>query len=389
MVTVNEVRKAQRAQGTATVLAIGTANPTNVVDQSTYPDFFFRVTNSEHKTELKEKFESICEASGIKKRHMHLTEDIIKENPNIGEHMAISMNARQDIMVEETPKLAKEAVLRAIKEWGQPMSKITHMVCSTCSGIEIPGLDYMLIKLLGLYTSVNRVMMYNTGGYGGNAVLRVAKDLAENNKGARVLVVCSELSMGSFHGPSETHLDNLLGQAVFGDGAAVAIVGADPIPGVEKPLFKLVSTIQTILPDSDRALLGQITEAGLVFHHNKDVPKIFSNYIEKSLVEAFQPLGIKDWNSIFWVAHPDSRVMLDQVETKLDLKPEKLLASRQILAEYGNMSSASVLFIMDVMRKKSAENGLKTTGEGLEWGVLMGFGAGLTLETVVLHSAAI
>ncbi|GLT88201.1 hypothetical protein SLE2022_062360 [Rubroshorea leprosula] len=389
MVTVNEVRKAQRAQGTATVLAIGTANPTNVVDQSTYPDFFFRVTNSEHKTELKEKFESICEASGIKKRHMHLTEDIIKENPNIGEHMAISMNARQNIVVEETPKLAKEAALRAIKEWGQPMSKITHMVCSTCSGIEIPGLDYLLIKLLGLYTSVNRVMMYNTGGYGGNAVLRVAKDLAENNKGARVLVVCSELSMVSFHGPSETHLDNLLGQAVFGDGAAVAIVGADPIPGVEKPLFKLVSTIQTILPDSDRALLGQITEAGLVFHHNKDVPKIFSNYIEKSLVEAFQPLGIKDWNSIFWVAHPDSRVMLDQVETKLDLKPEKLLASRQILAEYGNMSSASVLFIMDVMRKRSAENGLKTTGEGLEWGVLMGFGAGLTLETVVLHSAAI
>ncbi|GLT45287.1 hypothetical protein SLA2020_191270 [Shorea laevis] len=389
MVTVNEVRKAQRAQGTATVLAIGTANPTNVVDQSTYPDFFFRVTNSEHKTELKEKFESICEASGIKKRHMHLTEDIIKENPNIGEHMAISMNARQNIMVEETPKLAKEAALRAIKEWGQPMSKITHMVCSTCSGIEIPGLDYLLIKLLGLYTSVNRVMMYNTGGYGGSAVLRVAKDLAENNKGARVLVVCSELNMVSFHGPSETHLDNLVGQAVFGDGAAVAIVGADPIPGVEKPLFKLVSTIQTILPDSDRALLGQITEAGLVFHHNKNVPKIFSNYIEKSLVEAFQPLGIKDWNSIFWVAHPDSRVMLDQVETKLDLKSEKLLASRQILAEYGNMSSASVLFIMDVMRKKSAENGLKTTGEGLEWGVLMGFGAGLTLETVVLHSAAI
>ncbi|GLT88199.1 hypothetical protein SLE2022_062340 [Rubroshorea leprosula] len=389
MVTVNEVRKAQRAEGTATVLAIGTANPPNVVDQSTYPDFFFRITNSEHKTELKEKFQRICEASGIKKRHMHLTEDILLENPNIGEYMEISLNARQNIMVVETPKLAKEAALKAIKEWGQPMSKITHMVCSTCSGIEIPGIDYQLIKLLGLYTSVNRVMMYNTGGFGGGAVLRVAKDLAENNKGARVLVVCSELNMVSFHGPSETHLDNLVGQAIFGDGAAAAIVGADPITEVEKPLFKLVSTIQTILPDSDRSLLGYLKEAGLVLYLNKNVPQIFSNNIEKSLVEAFQPLGITDWNSIFWVAHPGSRAILDQVEAKLGLKPEKLLASRQILAEYGNMSSASVLFIMDVMRKKSVENRLKTTGEGFEWGVLMGFGAGLTLETVVLHSGAI
>jgi chalcone synthase len=63
-------------------------------------------------------------------------------------------------------------------------------------------------------------------------------------------------------------------------------------------------------------------------------------------------------------------------------------ATREVLSEYGNMSSASVLFILDVMRKKSAQDQLKTTGEGLEWGVLFGFGPGLTIETVVLHSGA-
>jgi chalcone synthase len=107
------------------------------------------------------------------------------------------------------------------------------------------------------------------------------------------------------------------------------------------------------------------------------------------LVEAFQPLNISDYNSIFWIAHPGGPAILDQVEIKLGLKPEKMKATRDVLSEYGNMSSACVLFILDEMRKKSAQNGLKTTGEGLDWGVLFGFGPGLTIETVVLHSVAI
>ncbi|KAK6929616.1 Chalcone/stilbene synthase, N-terminal [Dillenia turbinata] len=203
MVTVEEVRRAQRAEGPATIMAIGTATPPNCVDQSTYPDYYFRITNSEHKTELKEKFKRMCEKSMIKKRYMYLTEEILKENPNVCAYMAPSLDARQDIVVVEVPKLGKEAATKAIKEWGQPKSKITHLV-----------------------------------------------------------------------------------------------------------------------------------------------------------------------------------------EAKLALKPEKLRATRQVLAEYGNMSSACVLFILDEMRRKSAEEGLKTTGEGLEWGVLFGFGPGLTVETVVLHSIA-
>ena len=80
---------------------------------------------------------------------------------------------------------------------------------------------------------------------------------------------------------------------------------------------------------------------------------------------------------------------MDQVEAKLELQKEKMRATRQVLSEYGNMSSACVLFILDEMRRRSAEEGKATTGEGLEWGVLFGFGPGLTVETVVLHSVPI
>ncbi|XP_078155845.1 chalcone synthase 2-like [Carex rostrata] len=386
MATVEEIRQTQRALGPATVLAIGTATPANCVYQSDYPDYYFRMTKSEHMTELKEKFKRMCDKSMIKKRYMYLTEEILTENPNVCAYMEPSLDARQDMVVVEVPRLGKEAAVKAIKEWGQPKSKITHLIFCTTSGVDMPGADYQVTKLLGLRPSVNRFMMYQQGCFAGGTVLRMAKDLAENNRGARVLVICSEITAVTFRGPSESHLDSMVGQALFGDGAAALIVGADPDLAIERPWFQLVSASQTILPDSEGAIDGHLREVGLTFHLLKDVPGLISKNIEKSLVEAFTPLGISDWNSIFWIAHPGGPAILDQVAAKLQLKKEKMRATKYILNEYGNMSSACVLFILDEMRKRSVEEGKATTGEGLDWGVLFGFGPGLTVETVVLRS---
>ncbi|KAJ0963655.1 hypothetical protein J5N97_028777 [Dioscorea zingiberensis] len=376
----------RRAEGSASILAIGTATPPNAVDQSSYPDYYFRVTNSDHKLDLKDKFRRMCEKSMIKKRHMYLTEDILKENPCMCAFMAPSLDARHDIVVTQVPKLGHQAASMAIKHWGQPKSRITHLVFCTTSGVDMPGADYQLTKLLSLRHSIKRLMLYQQGCFAGATVLRVAKDLAENNPGARVLVVCSEITALTFRGPSESHLDSLVGQALFGDGAAALIVGSDPDPGVEHPLFELVSAYQTILPDSDGAIDGHLREAGLTFHLLKDVPSLISKNIGKCLADAFDPLGISDWNSLFWVVHPGGPAILDKVEEKLGLSPEKMKASRHVLREYGNMSSACVLFILDEMRRRSAAGGQRTTGEGFDWGVLFGFGPGLTVETVVLRS---
>ncbi|XP_060173813.1 chalcone synthase J-like [Lycium barbarum] len=389
MVTIDGIRWTQRAVGPATVLAIGTANPPNCYDQSTYPDFFFRVTNSEHKTELMHKFKRMCDRSMIKKRYFHLTEEILKKNPNFCDYKAPSFDARQEIANIEVPKLGKEAAQKAINEWGQSKSKITHLIFCTTSGVDVPGADYQLTRLLGLGPSVKRFMMYQQGCFGGGAALRLAKDLAENNKGARVLIVCAEINLLCFHAPSETEIDVLVGQALFSDGASAVIVGSDPTLTAERPLFELVFTTQTLLPNSGYAIIGNLCEAGLIAKIHKDTPMLISENIETILVEAFQPLGIFDWNSIFWVSHAGGRAILDQIELKLGLKPEKLKATRNVMSDYGNMGSASVLFVLDEMRKVSIRAGLGTTGEGLNWGVLFGFGPGLTIEAVVLRSISI
>ena len=119
------------------------------------------------------------------------------------------------------------------------------------------------------------------------------------------------------------------------------------------------------------------------------MPGLISENIEQALEDAFKPLGIDDWNSMIWIAHPGGPAILDMVEEKVGLDKERMRASREVLSEYGNMSSACVLFVLDVMRKTSSQDGQATTGEGKEWGVLFGFGPGLTVETLVLYSVPI
>ncbi|ESW09481.1 hypothetical protein PHAVU_009G131000 [Phaseolus vulgaris] len=389
MAHLEEIREKQRARGPATILAIGTATPSNCIYQSDFTDYYFRVTKSDHMTQLKAKLKRICEKSMIEKRYIHLTEEMLKENPNIGAYEEPSLDVRQDILVEEVPKLGEKAASKALKEWGRPRSDITHLIFCSTSGVDMPGADYQLLRLLGLKPSTKRFMLYHQGCYAGGTVLRLAKDLAENNVGARILVVCSEITVVTFRGPCETHLDSLVGQALFGDGASSVIVGSDPDTSIERPLFHLVSASETILPNSEGAIEGHLREVGLTFHLKDNVPQLIGENIEKSLEEAFHPLGISDWNSLFWVAHPGGPAILKQIEATLGLNPDKLRATKQVLKEYGNMSSACVLFILDEMRSWSLEKGKSSTGEGLKWGVLYGFGPGLTMETIVLHSAAV
>ncbi|KAG6671759.1 hypothetical protein I3842_16G021000 [Carya illinoinensis] len=238
MASVEKIREAQRAHGLATILAIGTTNPANCIYQKDYPNFYFRVTKSEHMTELKEKFKRICKKSRIGKHYFHLKE-ILKANPNMCKCKAPSLNACQDIVVNEVPSLGKEIALKAIEEWGQPISKITHLVFCTMTGINMPSADYQLTKLLGLNTPINRYMIYQQGCHADRTTLHLANDLVENNASAHVLVVCSENTTMLFNGPSETHLDILVGQAIFADGAATIIIGANLDKSTKHPLLEI------------------------------------------------------------------------------------------------------------------------------------------------------
>ncbi|KAJ4745330.1 Stilbene synthase [Rhynchospora pubera] len=375
----------------AAILAVGTAVPPNIIYQSNYPDYYFNATNSEHLSELKEKLTRICIGTDIKKRHFYLTEEMLKDHPNLATHRGPTLDSRNQLLAPGVTNLAKDAAEQALKEWSQPRSRITHLILHTGSGcVSMPGPDYELLILLGLEPTVNRIMIFHNGCYAGGTLLRLVKDIAENNPDARILAICSESSLSLFRGPSEDDFDSLVGQALFGDGAEAVIVGSNPDLSEERPLYEIVSASQSMIPGTAHdGVGGHVAEAGFVLFLKPAVPTHISNNIRKCLSKAFEPLGIADWNSLFWIVHPGGRKILDEIENELKLDKQKLLATRQVLEEYGNIFSGGVFFVMDEMRKRSKKQGMVTTGEAAEFGVLLGFGPGLTIETTVLRSMEI
>ncbi|XWS43196.1 hypothetical protein CRYUN_Cryun16bG0081900 [Craigia yunnanensis] len=177
--------------------------------------------------------------SMIKKRYFYLTKEMLRENPSMCTYMAPSLNARQDMTMKGVPKLGTKAKAKAIKEWGQPKSKITHLIFCTSSSVDMPGADYQHTKLHALPHSVKRTMIYQQSWFVDGTAFHIAKNLVENNKGVCVLVVCFEIISFYLHGVSNTNLDTLVASAFFADGVGAAIVGADLDIVIECPLFQL------------------------------------------------------------------------------------------------------------------------------------------------------
>ncbi|XP_062183236.1 bisdemethoxycurcumin synthase-like [Phragmites australis] len=385
---LEETRCAQRADGTAAVLAIGTANPVNCVRQDEYADWHFRVTRSDHLATLKAKMKRICERSGVKKRHFHHTEEMIGGHPEFLDRAVPSLGARLGLATDAVQELAAVAAARAIAEWGRPVAEITHLVVSTNCVAGAPGIDLSMAALLGLRRAVHRTMLYLHGCSAGSVALRFAKDLAENNRGSRVLVICSEVVLLGFRAPDEAQLDALVAATLFGDGAGAAIVGAGPTSPAERPVFHMVSASQVMLPGTEHAVGLHLSERGIDFRMSVELPTLVRDSIEQCLADGLAPLGLASggWNGLFWAAHPGGRAILDSYEAALGLEPGKLAASRRVLSEYGNMLGATIFFVLDEMRR-CRRGGDEEQREDCEWGVMLVLGPGLTIETMVLHAA--
>uniref|UniRef100_A0A452XF03 Chalcone/stilbene synthase N-terminal domain-containing protein n=2 Tax=Aegilops tauschii subsp. strangulata TaxID=200361 RepID=A0A452XF03_AEGTS len=375
--TVREIRVAQRAGRPAAVLAIGTANPPHCVPQDDYPDYL---------TDLKPTFAKLCGMTGIGRRFFHHTDELLAT------HSDLSLDAWLDVVATAAPELAASAAANAITEWGRPAGDITHLVVSTNAGSHAPGTDVRLVSLLGLRHAVLRTVLQLNGCASGCAALRLAKVLAENNRGARVLVACVELTVTAFRAPHEADtFDTLIPQGLFGDGAGAVIVGADPDVH-ERPLFEMVSASQYVIPDTEHMLTMQLGSGGIGGTIATGLPRLAAGIVERCLLDAFGNHlavvgGVVEWNNLFWAVHPGSSAMLDHIVGALHLAPGKLDASRTVLREYGNMLGATVIFVLDEVRRQREDPEGERAAADEDWGVMMGFGPGFTVETMLLHAA--
>lgn len=382
--------------------------------QDKFADWYFRITKSQHLTVLQAKAKRLCkgtrsnfqideasvtsnlrmnvrfasstgERSGIKKRYLHHVEEMMDGHLETLDRQLPLLGTRMGIAADAVQELAAAAAARAIAAWGRPAGNITHLVVTTNSGAQSPGVDIHLAKILGLNPAVQRTLLYFHGCSAGAAALRIAKDIAENNHGARVLVACADVALVAFQAPDEADLGAPVVHSLVGDGAGAIIVGTGSASTDERPVFHMVSSSQVMLPGTDGAVDVQVRESGLHINLSAELPALVRTNIKQCLTNVLAPLGLPGgsigWNDLFWVAHPGGRAILDSYEAALGLKPGKLAASRSVLSDYGNMAGATIIFVLDELRRRR-----DVESSHCEWGVLLGLGPGLTIETMVLRA---
>lgn len=317
-----------------------------------------------------------------------MSEEILNKYPELAMEGIPTVKQRLDICNSAVTEMAIEASQSCINKWGRSVSDITHLVYVSSSEARLPGGDLYLAKGLGLRPDTQRVMLYFSGCSGGVAGLRVAKDIAENNPGSRVLLATSETTIIGYRPPSADRPYDLVGVALFGDGAGAMIIGSNPDLKTEKrPLFELHTAIQHFLPDTEKIIDGKLTEEGISFRLDKELPQIIEDNIQDFCIElmGFAENLEKDYNKLFWAVHPGGPAILNKLEKKLELLPEKLNASRRALADYGNASSNTIVYVLEYMLEeaKSVKN------DENEWGLILAFGPGITFEGILTRNLTV
>ncbi|XP_027356185.1 type III polyketide synthase B [Abrus precatorius] len=372
--------------GKASILALGKAFPHQLVMQDYLVDGYFKDTNCDN-PELKQKLTRLCKTTTVKTRYVVMSEEILKKYPELAVEGIPTIKQRLEICNKAVTQMAIEASQACIKNWGGSLSDITHLVYVSSSEARLPGGDLYLATGLGLSPDIQRIMLYFAGCSGGVAGLRVAKDVAENNPGSRVLLATSETTIIGFKPPSADRPYDLVGVALFGDGAGAMIIGSDPILETEKPLFELHTAVQEFLPHTEKKIDGRLTEEGISFKLARELPQIIEDNVEGFCDKLMSVVGFqnKGYNELFWAVHPGGPAILNRIEKRLDLLPEKLSASRRALMDYGNASSNTIVYVLEYMIEEGLK--IKKGGSGdSEWGLILAFGPGITFEGILARN---
>lgn len=272
----------------------------------------------------------------------------------------------------EVVPLAARACREALSTPDISAGDITHLVVVTCTGFFAPGLDVALIGELGLDRSASRFQLGFMGCHGALNGLQLSASIVNGDSAARVLLCAAELC--SLHMQYGSGTDQAVSNSLFADGAAAAVLGAESPGG--KHLARLNSFCSHLVPDSADAMSWRIGDHGFQMTLSARVPQLIEENLPGWIERWLAKSGLKTPDVAAWCVHPGGPRILDAVEKSLKLPASALSASREILAAHGNMSSPTVLFILDKLRK--------THGQIPHPCVMLGFGPGLVIEAALL-----
>ncbi len=269
---------------------------------------------------------------------------------------------------ERAPALALKAA-RGLDLTDAERDSITHVIVTTCTGLAAPGLDLQLVGGLGLKPSVERTVVGFMGCYAAINALKLARHAVRSEPGAKVLVVSLELC--TLHLQETSELEQVLSFLVFGDGCAAALVSAEA-KGLELESFHA-----EMVPSAADQITWNIRDHGFDMYLSGQVPGSIRHALAGSQGRILREAQVEDFD--LWAIHPGGRTVLDAVEAAFSLPANALSASREVLRQFGNMSSATVLFVLKSLLDSPQAKGAR--------GCAMAFGPGLTAETMLFSQA--
>jgi len=344
---------------------IGTAVPDHDVHQ-TFIDF---VDQSLEDQRTKRIFQRMVQRAGIEHRYSSLEP---------GERMDLSADktgfyrrgdfpgtrARMARFESAALDLAKRAVVCLNLE--DNGSSITHLVLASCTGFTAPGIDQQLVEALGLDPSIERTALGFMGCAAAVNALKIAHHIVRSTPDAKILVVNIELC--TLHMQETRDLEQILSALLFGDGCSAALVSSDPV-GLALTDFRAVT-----IPDTQKLITWAVGDQGFNMTLSGEVPSQITRALEHEATRNDGGIfrGTRPEEVDLWAVHAGGRTILDAVEQGLGLDAEALHWSRGVLREFGNMSSATLMFVLDRMMRAVKE---QAQGFG------MAFGPGLVAET--------
>ena len=274
---------------------------------------------------------------------------------------------RMDTYQREALPLAIQAAEEAMRDAQISPEAITHLITVSCTGQYLPGLDVQLIQQMGLSARVNRLPLIFQGCAAGLKAIQMARDVVQGAPSSQVLIVCVELC--TLHFQPVQDREALFAASFFGDAASASIVGMPEIG--HRDYLSLGTGYSVLLPDSTADMTWKVADYGYDLYLSPRIPKLLGVHLEEELGLLLNNEAPPE----LWAIHPGGRGIVDSVQEVMHLRPEQTKYSRDILRDYGNLSSNTILFVLQAMRED-----MKMREELSTKGVAMAFGPGLTAE---------
>lgn len=353
------------------LLGLGTALPKHSLSQSDAAKLM--ESSLQDKPELARFARRIFKSCGVETRYT--CEPSFTGNPEECEYLPSNTSLkvpstaeRMDTYKREAVPLGIEAAEKALRDSNTAPEEITHLITVSCTGQFLPGLDVLLIKKLGLSSRTTRQPLIFQGCAAGLKAIQSARDIVQGFKNAKVLIVCVELC--SLHFQPVMEREALFAASFFGDGAAACIVGM--AEEQHRNYYQLGKGYSILLPDSTEDMTWDVGNTGFDLYLSPRIPKLLGAHLAEEM--KFLMDGASDQPELYAI-HPGGRGIVDSVQDVLGLRDDQSKFSRDILKNFGNLSSVTIMFVLDAMRKELQSQ----QRESVE-GVAMAFGPGLTAE---------